>query len=148
MLLPTSTVKIGDKNIKLSKGSCKTPNVCYLGMCICSKPYTGRTVSELRNRINGHRNSYREVLKKAETNTIEEIDATSDEYALGLHLHLDHGLTDPNAFDSYVQFGILDVVTPSDIMKKEFRWMHKVNSFQPIGINVEYPFGIPLLGQK
>ena len=117
-------------------------------MCSCEKPYTGRTVGELHNRINGHRSSYKEVLKKAETNTLEEIDATSDEYALGLHLYLDHGLTDPNAFDSHVKFGILDVVTPNDIMKKEFRWMHKVNSFQPLGINVEYPFGIPFLGQK
>lgn len=148
MLLPTSSVKIGNRNIKLSKGSCKTTNTCYLGMCICEKPYTGRTVVELHNRINGHRSSYKEVLKKAETNTLEEIDATSDEYALGLHLYLDHGLTDPTAFDTHVKFGILDVVNPNDIMKKEFRWMHKVNSFQPLGINVEYPFGIPYLGQK
>ncbi len=132
----------------MSNGSCKTPNTCYLGMCICEKPYTGRTVVELHNRINGHRSSYKEVLKKAETNTLEEIDATSDEYALGLHLYLDHGLTDPTAFDTHVKFGILDVVNPNDIIKKEFRWMHKVNSFQPLGINVEYPFGIPFLGQK
>ena len=67
---------------------------------------------------------------------------------LGLHLHFDHGLVDPDAFDKYIEFWILDVVNPSDIERKEFRWMHKLNSFQPVGINTDYPFGIPFLGQK
>ena len=148
MLLPGPSVNIGNKKVKLANGSCKTPNICYLGMCICEKPYTGRTVGPLHTRINGHRHMYKDVLKRSATNTLGEIDATSDEYALGLHLHLDHGLTDPSAFDTHVKFGILDVVNPNDIMKKEYKWMHKLNSFQPVGINVEYPFGIPLLGQN
>ena len=67
---------------------------------------------------------------------------------LGLHLHLDHGLTDPDAFDKHIKFGILDIVNPTEIEKKEFCWMHKINSFQPVGINIEYPFGIPFLGQN
>ena len=64
------------------------------------------------------------------------------------HLHLDHGLTDPDAFDKHIKFGILDIVNPTEIEKKEFCWMHKINSFQPVGINIEYPFGIPFLGQN
>ena len=61
---------------------------------------------------------------------------------------MEHGLTEPNAFDKNIKFGIIDIVTPADIEKKEYRWMHRLNTFQPVGINVEYPFGIPYLGQK
>ena len=75
-------------------------------------------------------------------------DTDSDLYSLGLHLHFDHGITDPNGFNTYFKFGILEVVTPGDIEKKEYRWMHKLNSFQPHGINVEYPFGIPYIGKS
>ena len=55
---------------------------------------------------------------------------------------------DPDAFDQHLKFGILDVVSPAEIDKKEYTWMHRLNSFQPVGINIEYPFGIPLLGQN
>lgn len=95
-----------------------------------------------------NRHIYKEILKKAEQNKLGDIDTNSDLYTLGLHLHLDHGLVNPEAFDRNMTFGILDVVNPMDIEKKEFQWMHKLNTFQPIGINVEYPFGIPFLGQN
>ena len=140
---------IGNKKVKLSNVSCKTCNICYLAVCeICNKPYTGRTVEQIRKRINGHRHLYKEILKKAEENNLQDIDMSSDMYQLGLHLHLEHGLTSHNAFDQNMRFGILDVVNPNDIEKKEFKWMHKLNTFQPIGINIEYPFGIPFLGQN
>ena len=47
-----------------------------------------------------------------------------------------------------IKFGILEVVNPVDIDVKECKWMHNLNSFQPVGINIEYPFGLPLLGQN
>ena len=47
-----------------------------------------------------------------------------------------------------MKFGIIDIVTPADIEKKEYRWMYRLNTLQPVGINVEYPFGIPFLGQR
>ena len=149
MLIETPSVTIGDKKLNLTQGNCKTYNICYLGKCnICGKPYTGRTVGPLHKRTTGHRSCYNEILKRAENNTLEEIDTNNDMYMLGLHLHMEHGLTDPNAFDENIKFGIIDVVTPADIEKKEYRWMHRLNTFQPVGINVEYPFGIPYLGQK
>ena len=140
---------IRNKKIKLSEGTCKSNNICYLARCaICEKPYTGRTVEQLNKRINGHRYHYKEILKRAAANTLHELDTNSGLYMLGLHLHLDHGLTDPNAFDRNIEFGILEVVNPADIEKKEYKWMHKLNTFQPAGINIEYPFGIPFLGQN
>ena len=86
------------------------------------------------------------ILKKAAENKMEDIDTSNDLYQLGLHLYHDHGLTDPNAFDRHMKFGILEIVNPTDIAKKEFKCMHQLNSFQPIGINTEYPFGLPYIG--
>ena len=147
MLMKTSIATVGGKKIKLMEGSCKTKNVIYLAQCqICEKPYTGRTVDEIHNRNSGHRHYFKEILKQI--NDLQEIDTNSDLWMLGLHLHLDHGLTDPDAFDKHIKFGILDTVNPTEIEKKEFCWMHKINSFQPVGINIEYPFGIPFLGQN
>ena len=83
-----------------------------------------------------------------EERTIDEVDTDSDLYMLCLHLYLEHGLTDLGAFDEHMKFGILDVVSPQDIIKKEYTWMHRLNTFQPEGMNIEYPFGIPLLGQN
>ena len=91
----------------------------------------------------GHRRKYKEILKRLEEGTIDEVDTDSDLYMLGLHLYLEHGLTDPDAFDEHIRFGILDVVSPQDIIKKEYTWMHRLNTFQPEGMNIEYPFGIP-----
>ena len=148
LLIQAPQVKVGNKKIKLSKGSCKSYNINYLALCqLCGKPYTGRTIDPMHGRVSGHRYLYYEVLKKKASNADVDFDRSNDLYSLGLHLHLDHGLTDPNAFNKYFKFGILEVVNPGDIEKKEFKWMHKLNSFQPHGINVEYPFGIPYIGQ-
>ncbi len=59
---------------------------------------------------------------------------------LGLHLYLDHGLSDPEAFDDNIEFGILDIVSPQDIEKKEYSWMHRLNRFQLLFINVVNSF--------
>ena len=56
IILKEKFVKINNKKIHLSEGSCKTYNICYLARCkICYKPYTGRTVDLMHKRINGHR---------------------------------------------------------------------------------------------
>lgn len=150
MLLTEASTVVNHKKIKLAHGSCKTYNVCYLGLCnICDKSYTGRTVDPLHIRVNGHRYWYREVLKKAAANDLQRLDASNNDlYSVGLHLYLEHGLRDSNDFDKHFKFAILEVVNPSDIEAKEYKWMHYLNTFQPIGINSEYPFGIPYLGQK
>ena len=149
MLLTCKAIEVNGKTIKLSHGSCKTPNICYLGKCqICCKSYTGRTVGPLHGRINGHRHLYKEIIKRSRENTLHELDTSNDLYTLGLHLHMDHGVEGLNDFDKYMKFGILEVVNPVDIEAKEYKWMHRLNTFQPVGINVEYPFGIPYLGQN
>ena len=87
-------------------------------------------------------------MKRFKEGTRDNLDIDSELYMLDLHLYLEHGLTDPDAFDEHIRFGILDVVSPQDIIKKEYTWMHRLNTFQLEGMNIEYPFGIPLLGQN
>ena len=145
----TKKVEVNDKKINLPHGTCKSSNICYLAKwSICKKSYTSRTIDPLHVRINGHRSIYKEVLKRSSENTLEELSTDKDTYTLGLHLHLEHGVDDPNGFDNLMKFELLEKVNPTDIEKKEYQWMHQVNTFQPVGINVEYPFGIPYLGQK
>ena len=147
ILNSASFIIVNNKKIHLANGSCKSYNICYLALCdMCDKPYTGRTVGPLNGRINGHRHLYYDVLKNS--GNLEALDTSSDLYTLGLHLHLEHGCSDPHDFDKHLKFAILEAVSPSNIDVKEFKWMHQLNSFQPIGINVEYPFGLPYLGQK
>ena len=146
MLNSAPSTIVNNKKVWLAKGSCKTYNICYLAVCeICNKPYTGRTVGPMHGRINGHRHLYHEILKHS--GNLEDIDTSNDLYTLGLHLHLEHGCSNPQDFDKYFKFALLEVVNPSNIEVKECKWMHKLNCFQPIGINVEYPFGLPYLGQ-
>ena len=149
ILIKSPFVMMRNKKVHLSEGTCKTYNICYLARCrICDKFYTGRTVGPLHKRINGHRDSYTAVIRSIAEDNQLEIDSNSDLFVLGLHLHHDHDLIHPGAFDQYLEFGILDVTNPANIERKEFSWMHKLNTFQPVGINSDYPFGIPLLGQS
>ena len=46
-----------------------------------------------------------------------------------------------------MKFGTLDVVNPTEIDEKEFISIHRLNTFQPVGIDTVYPFGIPYLKQ-
>ena len=100
----------------------------------------------LHKRVNGHRASYKEVIKIH--SILNELDTSGDLFVLKLHLFHDHGLDDPSAFDKNMEFGLLDVTNPSQIERKEYTWMHQLNTFQPVGLNIEYPFGTPDVGQN
>ena len=59
MILTEKVVRINNKKIHLSEGTCKSYNTCYLARCkICDKPYTGRTVDFIHKRVNGHRHLF------------------------------------------------------------------------------------------
>ena len=46
-------------------GNCKTKNTIYLVTCrLCHKPYIGRTVQPLSDRMSGHRACFYKVLRK------------------------------------------------------------------------------------
>ena len=99
MLNLSSEVNLKNRKVKLMKGSCKSSNTCYLAMCkLCDKPYTGRTVVPLHSRINGHRHYYKDVVKNSLENNLDDIDTSNNLYTLGLHLHLEHDLANPEDF--------------------------------------------------
>ena len=136
MIIKTPFVNAGKKKVKLSEGSCKSYNICYIAQCsIWEKCYTGRTIEFLHKRTSGHRHCYVEILNKSANGNLLEVDADKDLYQLVLHLHQEHGQTNPKAFDEFIKFLILEIVSHADIEKKEFLWMHRLNTFQPIGIN-------------
>ena len=74
-------------------------------------------------RVNGHREIFKEILKRAADNTLQDLDTNNDLYTLGLHLYFEHGITDEKGFDRFVKFGLLEAVNPVDIEVKEYKWI-------------------------
>ena len=103
-------------------------------------------MTEMSVLIDVEEHMHKNILKWSEENTLE----TDNDlyYSLGLYLHLEHRCTNPNDFDRLLKFAFLDDVNPSNIYVKKFRWMHQLNSFQSIGINVKYPFKLPYSGSN
>ena len=60
-----------DKSLKASGGNCKTRGIIYAAQCqLChtNNTYIGKSVNELHVRMNGHRYSFYETLKKYSRN--------------------------------------------------------------------------------
>ena len=122
-------------------GNCKTRMVIYLVTCkLCSKPYIGRTVQILCDRMSGHRGCFYKVLEKH-----EDVDINSDDYSLGLHIANEHGCSDRGDFNRLYNIQILENCSPSTLEKKEHCYIHKYNTLFPIGLNKMNPFGLPIL---
>ena len=74
--------------VSTAPGNCRTKNTIYLVTCkLCDKPYIGRTVQPLRERMSGHRGNFYEVLA-----THNDVDESEDDFSLGLHLFHEHHL--------------------------------------------------------
>jgi hypothetical protein len=139
---------IGTKNIQeinglavpCAPGNCKTKNTIYLVTCkLCYKPYFGRTVQIICSRMSGHRRNFYKVLNN------EDIDETSDDYSLGLHLVHEHGCTDREDFNKHLQVQIIENCSPSSLEKKEHLYIHKFKTLYPVGLNKNNPFELSIL---
>ena len=78
--------------IKTAVGQCDSRCLIYHARCVlCSKTYVGKTITQLNERINGHRKKYYDCLAyKGDRRDLED-----DEFhILGLHLFFEHGLRD------------------------------------------------------
>ena len=76
--------------------------------------------------------------------------ADDDLNCIGLYLNIEHGLSEKEDFNYKVFARILENASPSslDIIVKEHRFVHPLNSLRPPGINSVNPFKIPLLTFK
>ena len=107
---------------------------------MCYKPYIGRTVQPLRERMSGHRGNYYKVLMNN-----DEVDETKDDYSLGLHLVNEHNSVDRKDFNRHYRVQIVENCSPSNLEKKEHLYIHKFKTLYPIGLNKNNPFGLSVL---
>ena len=105
--------------------NCQSKNVIYVLTCTkCNMSYVGSTVN-FRLRFNNHKSCLRRY---------PNISIDSAETNLYLHFDLpDHSLSDLRVFiiDSF------DPNTPSDRKTRECRWIHRLHTLQPRGLNVD-----------
>ena len=135
-------IEINGLPVSCAPGNCKTKNTIYLVTCkLCTKPYIGRTVQRLSKRMSGHRECFYKVLGNE-----EEINFSSDDYSLGLHLVHEHGCHNTADFNRLYNVQILEICSPSNLEKKEHTYIHRYNTLYPIGLNKINPFGLPILG--
>ena len=142
-------IMIGDDNVSeinglavpCAPGNCKSKNVIYLVTCrLCYKPYFGRTVQITCGRMSGHRRNFYKLL-----NNDEDVDETSDDYSLGLHLINEHGCSNKEDFNKHLQVQIVENCSPSTLEKKEHLYIHKYKTLYPVGLNKNNPFGLSVL---
>ena len=135
-----SVLEVNGVPVPCAPGNCKTKNVIYLVTCkICAKPYFGRTVQMVGKRMGGHRECFYKVLEGG------DVDLSSDDYSLGLHLLSDHGATDRTDFNNSFQVQIVEICSPASLEKKEHLYIHKYKTLYPIGLNKINPFGLSVL---
>ena len=89
--------------------------------------------------MSGHRHNFYKVLNK------EDIDETSDDYSLGLHLVNEHGCGDRGDFNEHFHVQIIENCSPSSLEKKELLYIHKFKTLYPVGLNKNNPFGLSVL---
>ena len=127
--------------VSSAPGNCRTKNTIYLVMCkLCDKPYIGRTVQPLRERMSGHRGNFYKVLAAH-----NDVDESKDDYSLGLHLVHEHHSIDRGDFNKHFRLQILENCSPSSLEKKEHLYIHKFKTLYPIGLNKNNPFGLSIL---
>ena len=154
MICDRSELSVNGVRISPSRGNCTTYNIIYLFIYkLCDKPYVGRTVNPLNIRTNQHRSAFYRVLSAHKNdklvNSDLELDNESDDiYYLGMHIVIDHKLSEKGDFDKFYRVLILSSnSSPSslEVKVKEHKFIHRLNSLRPSGINRANPFSIPPL---
>ena len=141
-LVPQRQIKeINGKVVCYAPGNCKSRNLIYLVLCkICTKPYIGRTVQYISKRMSGHRDCFKLII---ENNS--NVDYSTDDFSLGLHLANEHGCSEKSDFNKMYSISILKNCSPFALEKQEHIYIHKYNTLYPNGLNKVNPFNLPRL---
>ncbi len=145
MISSRDCYKFNKKLIKTAEGSCASYNIVYLVVCdICKKHYIGRSTRQLNTRIGEHRRNFYQIVDKKVSPVLNFCSDDKDDYALGAHLY-NHGYNDKSDFSKFYKVCILENCSPKVLEVKEHKFIHKLNSLNPFGINLSNPFSIPSL---
>ena len=94
--------------------------------------------------MNEHRQHCYSILEKPE---IKFNDPHFDDgnYSLGAHLIDEHNANNRIFFNNTYRIFILMNSSPGSLELNEHKYIHKLKTIKPFGINSDDPFGIPLL---
>ena len=137
-----STVTNNDKIINTVGGNCKTNNIVYAATCTLCKAnnvYIGKSVSALHERVNGHRHSFYDTIRKfkAKENSEEFLNSfvMDDMNILGVHLAITHNKFEHMDFNASYIFDIVSTCSPSYLRFTEQFYIDKLNALTPFGLN-------------
>ena len=97
----------------------------------------------MRQRVNEHRAMFYKLLNDPQADLLNPND--HDGYSLGRHLIDDHCCIDRDDFNNSYQIFILLNSSPRTLDINEHKWIQRLKTIKPFGINSVDPFGIPLL---
>ena len=127
------------KIIKTAEAQCNTRCLIYHASCrYCEKCYVGKTIQPLNKRLCGHRSKFYDTLKYSGDRLDLDDD---DDYALGLHLYLQHGIRDQRGFNGSFAVTALERCNPQNLDLKEHLWIQRLKTIKPRGLNSHDPFG-------
>ena len=128
---------------------CISRNVIYLGTCtLCNKGYVGKTANFLRSRINGHRALYYKIiLHNGDLNafTNERNNDYNNDLSLAFHLFKAHNCDQRSDFNKFYNFTIIHHCSPDTLYSSEHKWIHRLRTLEPGGINSHNRFSIQVL---
>ncbi|KAL5257921.1 hypothetical protein ACHWQZ_G012763 [Mnemiopsis leidyi] len=111
---------------------CKSKNSIYCATCLhCHKQYVGKSTNKLQKRISGHRAHMNDTV----------FDPDNDDATLAEHLKLVHGVMDGELFNHSYNFTVLQL-SPQDLDACEQRWVDRLTTLVPFGLNKEAPNGV------
>ena len=93
--------------------------------------YVGKSTNKLQKRISGHRTHMGD----------SEFDLDNDDATLAEHLISHHGVTDGDLFNHSYSFTGLQLA-PYDLDSCEQRWVDRLATLTPFGLNKEAPNGV------
>ena len=138
----SSTVSNNGVTISTVGGTCKTNNIIYAATCtLCNanNVYIGKTVSQLRERVNGHRSSFYDTSRKflANDNFVNFLGKLDieDVNILGVHLVVTHRKYHEKDFNSSYIFDVVSTCVPSNLRFTEQFYIDKLNTLMPYGLN-------------
>ena len=135
------SVESNGVKVDCAGGNCKTKCLIYSATCQhCDKVYVGKTVNTLRERVNGHRSVYYDVIKHDKsvytTSNNNLNDDISDDQILGIHLFVHHSKFDRGDFNSSYKFDILKTCPPNRLRINEQFYIDSLSTKIPYGLNL------------